>query len=179
MNAPLRSVLHIGAGQKFIPNYVNNDSVRYVTNDHAALPGITWPADLNQMPWSFPDDYFDEVYAIDIIEHLNSPKQVLEEIYRLLKKGGFVDIQVPHFGSLAHASDMTHRHGFTPLSFGFFLVGHPYCNSQPWYSEARFNCLSFALDDMPQDQLLIPDDWREKMLLHKVVGNLQLRLSKI
>jgi SAM-dependent methyltransferase len=173
------NVLHIGSGQKFDDRFHQQPNIRYITNDLAALNGISWPADLNNFSWPFPDSYFDRVLAIDIIEHLDNPKLVFEEIHRVLKKSGEVEIQVPHFGSLAHASDMTHRHGFTPLSFGFFLEGHPYCKAQPWYTSARFQCISFALDDAEQASMSIPIEWRTAMLHHQVVGNLQLKLKKL
>jgi ubiquinone/menaquinone biosynthesis C-methylase UbiE len=41
---------------------------------------------------SFPDGYFDEVYSVSVIEHINLKKvngdsKAMEEIYRVLKKG--------------------------------------------------------------------------------------------
>lgn len=174
------NVLHLGAGQKFDPRFSNltPDHCQYTTNDYRQLPGISWAADLNQIPWPFPDNKFDIIIAIDILEHLEKPIAILEEIWRIMKVEGTLELQVPHFGSLAHSSDMTHRHGFTPLSFGFFIPEHPYCKAQPWHTHARFRPTSFALDDKPMTTLSIPDDWRDAMLRHKVVGNMQLKLLK-
>lgn len=89
------------------------------------MPGVKWCYDLNNVPWPYDDESTQTVLAIDVIEHLDNPKSILEEIYRILIPGGLLQLQVPYFGSLAHANDMTHKHGFTPSTFGFsYLVIH-------------------------------------------------------
>lgn len=43
----------------------------------------------------FADEYFDLITAIDVIEHFEDPISDLQEIYRVLKKGGWFVIQTP------------------------------------------------------------------------------------
>lgn len=49
----------------------------------------------------FNDDFFDVVRTWSVLEHLHNPSQTLAEIYRILKPGGTLIVQVPYFNSLA------------------------------------------------------------------------------
>jgi ubiquinone/menaquinone biosynthesis C-methylase UbiE len=42
----------------------------------------------------FPDNYFDVVICNDVIEHLVDPKQAIENLQKVLKKGGLLEIFV-------------------------------------------------------------------------------------
>jgi len=46
--------------------------------DRAKLPGVDIVHDLNDLPWPFENDSFDEVYMNDIIEHLDDTIKVME-----------------------------------------------------------------------------------------------------
>ena len=174
-----KRVLHIGAGRSLDERFLDNDKFVYITNDIEALETINWPYNLDVLPWPFPDGYFSFIIAIDILEHLSDTKAVLEECWRCLEPGGAIEIQVPFFGSFAHATDMTHKRGFTPDSFGFFLPAHTYCSAQPWYTNARFECVNYQLDKRDMKMFEVPDNWRSAMLAHKTVGNIQITLRKL
>ena len=66
--------------------------------------------DLNQIPWPFEDNTFDEIVAIHLVEHLDSLLDFMNEAWRVLAPGGAVYIVTPEAGSnfdLTH-SDPTH-----------------------------------------------------------------------
>jgi len=44
----------------------------------------------------FPDNYFDTVICNDVLEHLENPAKALESIKRVVKKGGFVYLNIPN-----------------------------------------------------------------------------------
>ncbi|MHB8858977.1 MAG: class I SAM-dependent methyltransferase [Thermoleophilia bacterium] len=48
----------------------------------------------------FADDEFDVVVLWDVLEHLTEPLDELREIHRVLKKGGYLFVSVPDFGSV-------------------------------------------------------------------------------
>jgi len=48
----------------------------------------------------FPDDFFDIVTMYNVLEHLHNPAEMLGEASRILKKEGFLVIQVPNMDSL-------------------------------------------------------------------------------
>ena len=44
--------------------------------------------DLNSIPYPFPDNEFDYIYANNIIEHLLDVIEAMEELHRISKNGG-------------------------------------------------------------------------------------------
>ena len=101
--------------------------------DHVKLPGVDIVHDLNSFPWPLKDEAFDEIYMNDIIEHLNDTVKVMEEIYRLLKRGGKVHIKVIYWNHRYAFSDPTHVKFFSEVSFQFFTgEWHRY------YTKVRF-----------------------------------------
>lgn len=57
----------------------------------------------------YPDGYFDKVYAISVIEHIeeNGDSQAMREIARVLKAGGLCCLTVPY--AARYREDMTER----------------------------------------------------------------------
>jgi len=47
-----------------------------------------------------PSDYFNVVFAGEIIEHIDEPNKLFEEAYRVLKKGGKLIISTPREGAV-------------------------------------------------------------------------------
>lgn len=45
----------------------------------------------------YPDNYFDVVYSIDVIEHVKKPELMIAEIKRVLKRSGSLFIQTPNY----------------------------------------------------------------------------------
>lgn len=59
-------------------------------------PGIKFKrASAYKLPYK--DNFFDFIYSIDIIEHLDYPEKMLEEASRVLKDGGVFVIQTPNY----------------------------------------------------------------------------------
>lgn len=50
----------------------------------------------------FPDRFFDVVTLYNVLEHTHHPTRVCNEIYRVLKDGGFLAVQVPNKNSLQY-----------------------------------------------------------------------------
>jgi SAM-dependent methyltransferase len=48
------------------------------------------------MAAAYPDNFFDAVSMFDVLEHLSSPKEYIEEIYRILKPGGVLVVETPN-----------------------------------------------------------------------------------
>lgn len=106
-----RRVLHLGCGRKYHPAAVNVDLV--------AATGPDLVHDLNARPWPLPDDQFDEVWAYDVLEHLDDVIGSMEEIHRVCRPGAVVRITVPHFSSANAFTDPTHRHYFSHASLNY------------------------------------------------------------
>ncbi len=91
--------------------------------DYRAQPGVDIVYDLDNYPWPLESDSFDLVVCKHIIEHLNNVVRTMEEIHRILKKGGIVKIYTPHFSNVMSFKDPTHRWHFTFESFDYFVEG--------------------------------------------------------
>jgi len=50
----------------------------------------------------FPDHSFDYVYSHGVLHHIDQPRRVVEEIFRVLRPDGRFNVQVYAFWSLAH-----------------------------------------------------------------------------
>jgi SAM-dependent methyltransferase len=82
-------------------------------------------ADLTQ-PWPWPDSSVDEVLAFDVFEHLPNKRHTMNELWRVMKPGGIVRIQVPHAtdGDGGHC-DPTHVSYWTTSDFEYYHPGIP------------------------------------------------------
>jgi len=49
----------------------------------------------------YPENFFDTVYMGQVLEHSWTPKDFLDRIYKTLKKGGVLIVDVPHIYSLS------------------------------------------------------------------------------
>jgi len=71
--------------------------------DIARKRGIkTFKIDLNKETLPFPDNYFDAVTCLDVIEHIIDPRFLVKEIYRVLKKGEILIISTPNIRYWKH-----------------------------------------------------------------------------
>lgn len=53
----------------------------------------------------YPDNYFDMICSFDVFEHVENDFKAVSEVYRALKKGGFLIFTVPAFQFLFSAHD--------------------------------------------------------------------------
>jgi len=56
-------------------------------------------ADLSKDSLPFPNEFFDLVLSLEVIEHLANPDNMLKEAYRVLRKGGYLLISTPNLAS--------------------------------------------------------------------------------
>lgn len=86
-------VLNVGCGfDKFAaPNVVNVDLYEI------CAPDLVW--DLNQTPLPYPDEYFDLIIANHILEHLENWWNLFNDLSRMLKINGRIEVWVPGEGS--------------------------------------------------------------------------------
>lgn len=91
--------------------------------------------DLNKFPYPIADSAFDEIYCLDVLEHLEDVMAVMHEVNRIGKIGAKVFIRVPHFSSYHAFTDLTHKHFFSSQSFKYFTDGE-YKYSH--YTSAKF-----------------------------------------
>lgn len=123
--------LNIGCGRDIREGWVNLDIT--------PLPGVDVVHDIGQVPLPFPSDEFDFVLCKDVLEHIDYVA-TLREIHRILKPGGKVEIQVPHFTSKDAYSDPTHIRFFSINTFRYFSSDH----MRSYYFDFNFGEISKA-----------------------------------
>ena len=126
--------LHLGCGRKKVPGALGVDIV--------GAEGVDLIWDLNRIPWPLPDDTFEIVYMIDVLEHIDNVIVTMEQVHRVCRDGAAVTIQSPFASSDFLWTDPTHKRGFTSRSFKFFDEG--FCAQHFEYSKARFQVIEVA-----------------------------------
>ena len=123
--------LNLGAGNDIRKGFVNHDI--------SQLPGIDVVFDINSYPWPWESNFFEEVVAHDLLEHLNDFMLAMEEIHRILSPEGVLTLSVPYWNSCARHRDPTHKYGFHEDTFKFFDPSSDYCKERFYYTKARFS----------------------------------------
>jgi len=119
-------VLNLGCGQKRVEGAINLDRIAAVN------PNVVH--DIDNFPWPFADNQFEEVLAHDIIEHCTDVVAAMEEIHRICQSGAVVRVTTPHLSSPNSYTDPTHRYHFGYLSFDYFTGDHDF----DFYTDKRF-----------------------------------------
>src|SRR4029077_13221288 len=82
-------VLDVGCGIRKQPGAIGID------RNPASHPDVL--VDLEKFPYPFADNSFDRITAIHVIEHLDDVIRAMEEFHRLLRPGGTLRIETPHY----------------------------------------------------------------------------------
>ena len=85
-------VLHIAPEQCFLKIFRNQQNIEYTTSDLES-PIADVKADICDLP--FKDNTYDVVFCNHVLEHISDDKKAMQELYRVLKKGGFGIFQIP------------------------------------------------------------------------------------
>jgi SAM-dependent methyltransferase len=129
----LGAVLDLGCGSAKAPGAVGLDISAQTDADVVH--------DLDVFPYPLEESSFDTVLMQDVIEHVEQPIRVMEEVHRLLRPGGRVHLRTPHFSSALAYGDPTHRHSFSRLAIA--SLAEP---GFAHYTEVRFKVIDIALD---------------------------------
>ncbi len=108
--------LNLGCGPHALPGFVNLDVYQF--------PGVTTVHDLNNYPYPFADNSFDEIFASHILEHLDDFVGAMKELHRIAKPGAKIKIKAPYFSGPG-AYRVSHKHFFFHLeTFNYFTKKH-------------------------------------------------------
>jgi SAM-dependent methyltransferase len=124
-------VLDVGCGVRKQPGAIGID------RNPASKPDVL--VDLDKFPYPFADNSFDRITAIHVIEHLSDVIRSMEEFHRLLRPGGTLRIETPHYTDYSSFCDPTHKNHLNSFSFRYFGHNH---GGFGYYSEARLREIS-------------------------------------
>jgi SAM-dependent methyltransferase len=95
--------------------------------------------DLDRPPYPFRDNSFDRLLAIHVIEHVADVMSTMEEFHRLVRPGGTMRIETPHYTDFSSFCDPTHRSHLNSFSFRYFGEDH---GGFGYYTKGKFREIS-------------------------------------
>ncbi|MBD2189808.1 glycosyltransferase [Pseudanabaena sp. FACHB-723] len=96
----------------------------FIGVDIASRPNVDVVANLNSR-FPFPDSSADIIRAHDVIEHLEDRIHTMNELWRVAKPDGVIDIRVPSTDGRGAFQDPTHISFWNINSFMYYCVEHP------------------------------------------------------
>jgi ubiquinone/menaquinone biosynthesis C-methylase UbiE len=138
-------ILDVGCGRAKLPGAIGID--RRVRETTAREVQLDINHDLLSFPWPIEENSFDLVHCAHVLEHLPPTATVIEEIYRVLKPGGVLFIECPHFSWCEAYRHHEHCHFFTSQSFDYFYNQTDYykANFRVQRREIFFDDITYAL----------------------------------
>lgn len=112
-------ILDVGCGDARDPRANSGIDIR-------SYPGVEIVHDLERFPWPIAANRYDRVILRDVIEHLSDAVRTMEELHRICKPGGRIEIWTPHYSHPNSYHDPTHKHHFSFGSFDYFTGDRAY-----------------------------------------------------
>jgi SAM-dependent methyltransferase len=96
--------LNFGCGKNIIKSWFNVD----IQEGN----GIDKSFDFNKFPYPLETNSFDYVLVDNVLEHLDEPRKVLDELWRICKPDAKIRILVPCHNCDGAYNDINHKHFF-------------------------------------------------------------------
>ncbi|MBI5233472.1 MAG: methyltransferase domain-containing protein [Deltaproteobacteria bacterium] len=132
-----KRLLDLGCGRRKRKGAVGVDIVK---NDC-----VDMVHDLNEYPYPFADNEFDDILLDNSLEHLNDIVMTMEEVWRISRPEALVTIKVPYFRNHL-AIDPTHRQTFASHSFYYFDPTHEFHRLYRYSDKALFSVEKIVFD---------------------------------
>jgi ubiquinone/menaquinone biosynthesis C-methylase UbiE len=179
-------ILDAGAGElQYKPlcshlHYVSQDFAQYDgTGDQIGLQTGSWDqsrldiiSDITQIPE--PDNSFDAVMCVEVLEHLPEPVAALRELSRLLRPGGLLIVTAP-FNSLTHFAPYFFQTGFSRYFYEHWLPQLGFVIEEMQWNGNYFEHIAqelHRLPDMAQRYANRKLSLVEKLAVHWLLGAL-------
>jgi len=131
----LKSILDLGCGTGFIGKYIKGRTIG-IDLDIGALKVAKENEEVliaSGIYLPFKNESFSGVIAKDILEHLLHPLVAVNEIYRVLERGGIVYASVPDANTNKVWDDYTHVRPFTKRSLKSLFEDGGFSVKKIWY----------------------------------------------
>lgn len=103
----MTDILNLGAGRRIIQAGPGERVVQHDRTRHSKAIDVAW--DLNDLPWPWGDESFDQIVACAVFEHLrNTLIETVNECWRIVRPGGLLYMKLPYWKSDNAFRDPTH-----------------------------------------------------------------------
>ena len=123
--------INLGCGTKYLEDYLNIDKSNIVRLD------LLFNLDDPKIKLPIENEDCEEILAEHILEHITNIISLMNECYRILKKGSRMIIKVPQGEGMW--ADPTHVRFFSPLSWRYYC---DYPTSEVYGIECHFRLVS-------------------------------------
>lgn len=130
--------LNLGCGAEILSGWVNLDSV--------SNPGVDVVFNLDSVPDAllpFAENEVGVFLLSHLLEHLERPLDVMQELWRVAAPNARMIVRVPHGGNDEAWIDPTHRRPYFPRSFAYF--GQPKYHMFDYGYSADWECQTVYL----------------------------------
>lgn len=133
------NILDLGSGDEFLKKPLESENNKYFSLD---IEDLNFEKD----EFKFENEKFDLIICLAVIEHIQDPSIFMNEIFRVLKKNGYLFMSTPNWKYCKNEfyNDPTHKKPYTPISLKSILDMQGYsitktfpnlrCKSRWWYS---------------------------------------------
>lgn len=162
--------LNLGCGKKILQGWMNVDLQKGDDIDKSF--------NFDKFPYPLESDYFDEILLDNVLEHLDDPKRVLDELHRIARKDAKIRIIVPYYHCKGAYNDVTHKHFFNETTFDNLVnPEHHYVHD----SKSKFELTKIDLVPSRLGKLIWPKSLRRNvsLVLGEIISTVDVELKVV
>ena len=144
--------LHIAPEQCFLDIFRKQKNLDYITSDLES-PIADVKADICDLP--FDDNSFDVVFCNHVLEHITDDTKAMQELFRVLKKGGFGIFQIPQDLSREHTFEDHTIIDRTERAKIFGQYDHVRVYGRDYFDKLR--SIGFKVDEVDYTKKIAPE----------------------
>lgn len=155
-------VLHVAPKYCLSRRMVRMHNVDYVAVDLVSGPHVTMIGDITDL--KVPDDSFDAILSVHVLEHVDDDRAAIREMWRVLRPGGWavvnvpLDLDAPTFEDASIVSPEARRRAFGEADH-VRVYGRDICDR---FRAAGFETTLFTADELDDEVVvrhgLTPDE---------------------
>lgn len=104
---------------------INENDVAFARQLNAHLPNLRYQVE-NALNLTFPDQSFDLVVSVEVMEHVGDPERMTQEVARILKPGGLFFVTFPQTRFPWTYDPINYLLGRRAIGQGAYAFGHEY-----------------------------------------------------
>lgn len=136
---------------------------------------LTKSFDFDKFPYPLEKNSYDYIFLSNVLEHLDKPDKVLNELWRIAKPKARIRIIVPHYTNKGAYNDLQHKHFFNEICFKNLVSQETFINKENKFELIRLNLILSLIGKF------MPKSLREKLslFLNGLISTIDVELKVI